>query len=79
MQIDPKDQPYIDMIQKIQNERAFYFSYDMDLTKNIQTTLSEIQNQGQTLQNNGGATISIAHQNQLLMRANFPNSIDYIP
>lgn len=35
MQIDPKDQPYIDMIQKIQSERAFYFSYDMDLTKNI--------------------------------------------
>ena len=51
----------------------------MDLTKNIQTTLSEIQNQGQSWQNNGGANLSIAHQNQLLMRANFPNSIDYIP
>ena len=32
---DNEDTPYIDMINKIQNEKAFYFSYDIDLTKNI--------------------------------------------
>jgi len=31
------------MIEKIQKEKAFYFSYDIDLTKNIQRTVNEIQ------------------------------------
>jgi hypothetical protein len=31
------------MIEKVQAERAFYFSYDLDLTKNFQTQLDEIQ------------------------------------
>lgn len=29
------DQPFIDMLEKVQSERAFYFSYDLDLTKNF--------------------------------------------
>jgi hypothetical protein len=37
------DLQFVDMIQKIQTEKAFYFSYDMDLTKNIQRTLEEIK------------------------------------
>ena len=35
MDCDPADMQYIDMINKIQSEKAFYFSYDIDLTKNI--------------------------------------------
>ena len=31
------------MIEQIQAERAFYFSYDVDLTKNFQKTFTEIQ------------------------------------
>jgi len=44
MTVEQEDQPYVNMINKIQNEKAFYFSYDIDLTKNIQTTVQEIQN-----------------------------------
>ena len=39
LKIDPQDQQFVNMILKIQKEKAFYFSYEMDLTKNIQTTL----------------------------------------
>lgn len=60
------------MIQKIQSERAFYFSYDIDLTKNIQRTLEEIKNLPQDRSN-------INVLNSLLMKENYPNSIDYIP
>lgn len=42
MSIEQDDQPYVNMINKIQAEKAFYFSYDIDLTKNIQTTVQEI-------------------------------------
>ena len=38
---EKEDQEYIDMIRKIEKERAFYFSYDIDLTKNIQKTVLE--------------------------------------
>ena len=41
MRADKEDQEYIDMIRKIEKERAFYFSYDIDLTKNIQKTVLE--------------------------------------
>ena len=41
MRADSADQEYIDMIRKIEKERAFYFSYDIDLTKNIQKTVLE--------------------------------------
>ena len=37
--VAPEDQPFVNMIEKIQKEQAFYFSYDMDLTKNVQRTL----------------------------------------
>lgn len=43
MQPDNNDKPYIDMIQRIQQEKCFYFSYDIDLTKNMQKTLEEIE------------------------------------
>ena len=42
LHIDEEDQAYVDMIEKIQAEKAFYFSYDIDLTKNMQRTLKEI-------------------------------------
>jgi hypothetical protein len=43
--IEQEDLQFVEMINKIQAERAFYFSYDMDLTKNIQRSLQEIQSQ----------------------------------
>ena len=30
-----EDQVFVDMLNKIQKEKAFYFSYDIDLTKNL--------------------------------------------
>jgi hypothetical protein len=60
------------MIQKIQSEKAFYFSYDIDLTKNIQRTLEEIKSLPSDRSN-------INVLNTLLMKENYPNSIEYIP
>ena len=40
--IDSEDLPYINMIQKVQAERSFYFSYDIDLTRNMQQTLTRV-------------------------------------
>jgi len=30
------------MINKVQSERAFYFSYDLDLTQNMQNTFKYV-------------------------------------
>ena len=35
MDIAAEDQPFVNMIEQVQRERAFYFSYDIDLTKNF--------------------------------------------
>lgn len=43
MLVDEEDEPYVEMIKKIQNEKRFYFSYDFDLTKNVQKTITELQ------------------------------------
>ena len=45
LQPSNEDTEFIDMIQKIQDEKAFYFSYDIDLTKNMQMTVTEFQAQ----------------------------------
>ena len=42
MTIDETDEPYVEMIKKIQAEKRFYFSYDFDLTKNVQKTIIEL-------------------------------------
>ena len=41
--IHQDDKPFIDMINHVQKEKAFYFSYSIDLTKNMQMTLFEVQ------------------------------------
>ena len=41
MEPDKDDLEYIKMIDKIQKEKCFYFSYDIDLTKNIQAIVEE--------------------------------------
>ena len=43
LDIPSEDQPYIQMIEKVQAEKAFYFSYDIDLTKNMQRTFQDIK------------------------------------
>jgi hypothetical protein len=60
------------MILKVQAEKAFYFSYDMDLTKNVQRTVEEIE------QESRAQPQEMAAQNYYLMKKTFPNSIDYI-
>jgi hypothetical protein len=68
MQIDPEDLPFVDMIKTVEKEKAFYFSYDFDLTKNMQMTVQEIQS---------GKNLS-SGQNHI-MRELYPNSVDYLP
>ena len=68
MQIDSEDLPFVDMIRTVEKEKAFYFSYDIDLTKNMQLTLQEIS-EGKNNQQG---------QNHV-MRQMYPNSVDYIP
>jgi len=65
---------YIEMIQRIQEEKCFYFSYDIDLTKNIQSTVQECQNNNP----GGGNQYNLPHQNYLTMKEAYPNSVDYI-
>ena len=65
------------MINKIQSERAFYFSYDIDLTKNVQRTLKDIhtlpsESTTEDLSNS-------KYKNNQLMRDAYPNSVEYIP
>lgn len=43
MHIPEDDQTHINMIEKIQAQKAFYFSYDIDLTKNMQRTFDDIK------------------------------------
>lgn len=35
LKIDESDEVYVEMIKKIQSEKAFYFAYEFDLTKNV--------------------------------------------
>jgi hypothetical protein len=64
----------------VQSEKAFYFSYDIDLTKNIQMTIEDtlkMSRMGKPF-----ATSSeeeIAYENALVMREAYPNCVDYIP
>jgi len=37
-----QDQKFIDMLETLQKNRSFYFSYRLDLTKRIQSTLQEL-------------------------------------
>lgn len=37
-----QDQKFIDMLETLQKNRSFYFSYRLDLTKRIQNTLQEL-------------------------------------
>ena len=59
-----QDQKFIDMLETLQKNRSFYFSYRLDLTKRIQNTLQELVNDSQS----EGAD---------LVRM-FPNSINYV-
>ena len=70
------------MIKHVQKEKSFYFSYDIDLTKNMQKTLEDIQTNdynnllgGQNMATKSGATL----QSLVMMREAYPNSVDYIP
>jgi hypothetical protein len=72
MHPDRADVEFIDMIQKIQAEKAFYFSYDLDLTQNLQRTVQQIQAQSSKPQEGNMDTY-------IMMRDTYPNSIEYLP
>ena len=36
------DQPFVNMIETLQKNRSFYFSYSLDLTKRIQVAIEEL-------------------------------------
>lgn len=75
MKIDINDQQYIDMIKHVQKEKSFYFSYDMDLTKNMQATFQDIQN---FQPNSYGSSGYQNDQTFRMMREAYPNSVDYV-
>lgn len=75
MTIEQEDQAYVKMINKIQAEKAFYFSYDIDLTKNIQTTVQEIRRGNSSLANINEQDNQ--YQNELIFKESYPNSVDY--
>ena len=52
------------MLETLQKNRSFYFSYRLDLTKRIQTTLQELIN---SQQSEGADLVRL-----------FPNSINYV-
>lgn len=37
-----EDKKFIDMIENVQANKSFYFSYHLDLTKRLQVTLQEL-------------------------------------
>jgi len=74
MTIDSEDYQYVQMIKNLVNEKALYFSYDIDLTRNMQSTISEIQ-QKQTEANNKK---DISYKNYLIMSEAYPNAVDYV-
>jgi len=41
-----QDKQFIDMMESLQKNHSFYFSYSLDLTKGIQTTLQELTKGG---------------------------------
>ena len=67
MQTPSEDLPFIEMIKKVEKEKAFYFSYDIDLTKSMQVTLLEITER----------KAESAPQKKI-MRETYPNSVDYL-
>ena len=48
----------------------------MDLTRNMQQTLLQIQNHGNQMHRAG---LDVNTQNYLLTKESFPNSVDFIP
>jgi hypothetical protein len=62
--------PFAKMIEGIVKEKAFYFSYQLDLSKNIQATIKESLEASSRMDENS----VIAN---LAMK--YPNSMNYIP
>lgn len=60
------------MLTNIENQKAFYFSYEIDLTKRIQTIVNEKLVAG-SVQGGDYDVISIPQLKNL-----YPNSIDYV-
>lgn len=61
------DQKFVDMIENLQKNNSFYFSYSLDLTKSIQRTLQELVKPSESGANSGPEYLRL-----------YPNSINYV-
>jgi hypothetical protein len=68
MTVPKESQPFVDMIEKIMKDKAFYFSYQLDLSKSIQSNIKEIV----AINSNRGSNSAALDQ-----RYRYPNTIDY--
>lgn len=72
--IPSQDQQFIQMLEHLQRDQAFYFSYSFDLTKRLERTLTEtieLNQSGVRRSSNSGVNLP-----DLINM--FPNSINYI-
>jgi len=65
-----EDLPFIKMIETVQKEKAFYFSYEIDLTHNMQQSLLNIVN--------GKTRTPSQEQSYQNMKVAYPNSVDNV-
>ena len=74
-QVDPKNSPdknTIAMIEKVQADKSFYFSYKLDLTQRLQTQITESMRTSQMRQSSTDAEMSE-------LKNLYPNSVNYEP
>ena len=67
LDVADEDKEFVNMLETLQNNKAFYFSYNLDLTKGIQKSIEELiadENAEQA-------------QRDFLLRK-YPNSINYV-
>lgn len=62
------------MIEKVQLEKSFYFSYELDLTRSMQSSFEFYMN----LKNQYKGKITTAQQQAQIFRDAYPNATDYL-
>ena len=65
--VQAEDKKFVNMIETLQKNRSFYFSYSLDLTKRLQVAVEELIS----------TTSGAGDQTNNLFRL-FPNSINYV-
>lgn len=68
MTIPREARPFVKMIEKVVADKAFYFSYQLDLSKSIQNNLKEFV----SINTTRGSNSVVLDQ-----RYRYPNAVDY--